>query len=407
MPYRKKRPPADRGPTESGQKPIKKPTPLGTDPALTVRTSEGESMVLSYWDIWFVLVAVRDYAGDFVRLAKRLKEGKSSFFLNSRAAERKRCHLRDLEKRLAGAELTAEDVVAAAGDLARTEIRRARTRVLEHTEREREWSEPMRNTPRKHRLEQALRGHWDRFSVSPQPFEKEIGSHFQSRSFYSERASSRLSSTLDGYVGQAEKLQKSGKYAEAQALLRGWMAVVVELMGHADDSFGSIGMSFDEGFAAYLKIPPDRTGIAEEVFFPDLLDFLIWEDYGLTDDRIEGYFKGLTPAQADLCIGHLRRRILELRADDLEYQSEEALTLLGRVVAEQGRFDLFEGLAREMGAREWQRIIRLVDRAVKQRKKPLALKVFEAALTKGSHLKFLTEKNEKLKQGHWSPDPRK
>ena len=166
-------------------------------------------------------------------------------------------------------------------------------------------------------------------------------------------------------------------------------------------------MSFDEGFAAYLKIPLDKTGIDEEVFFPDLLDFLIWEDYGLTDDRIEGYFKGLTPAQADLCIGHLRRQIDELKEDDLEYQSEEALTLLGQVVAEQERFDEFEDLAREMGSREWQRIIRLADRAMKKRKRPLACKVFEAAMTKGDHLDFLKKKYEKLKPGHWSPDPRK
>ena len=166
-------------------------------------------------------------------------------------------------------------------------------------------------------------------------------------------------------------------------------------------------MSFDDGFAAYLKIPLDEAGIDEEVFFPDLLDFLIWEDYGLTDDRIEGYFKGLTPAQGDLCIDHLRRQIDELKEDDLEYQSEEALTLLGRVVAEQERFDMFEDLAREMGSREWQRVIRLADRAVKKRKRPLACKVFEAALTKGSHLDFLTRKYEQLKRGHWSPDPRK
>src|SRR5437763_14788186 len=115
------------------------------------------------------------------------------------------------------------------------------------------------------------------------------------------------------------------------------MVVILELMAKADDSGGSIGMSFGDGFTAYLKIPLDKTGIDEDVFFPDLLDFLIWEDYGLTDNRIEGYFKGVTPAQADLCIEHLRRQIDELRADDLEYQSEEALTLLGQVVAEQER----------------------------------------------------------------------
>ena len=88
-------------------------------------------------------------------------------------------------------------------------------------------------------------------------------------------------------------------------------------------------------------------------------------------------------------------------------QSEEALTLLGRVVAEQERFDMFEGLAREMGSREWQRVIRLADRAVKKRKRPLACKVFEAALTEGPHLDFLTRKYEQLKRGQWSPDPRK
>ena len=50
---------------ESGQKPVKKPTPLGTDPALTVPTSRGKSLVLSYWDLWFALVAVKDCGGDF------------------------------------------------------------------------------------------------------------------------------------------------------------------------------------------------------------------------------------------------------------------------------------------------------------------------------------------------------
>jgi hypothetical protein len=134
---------------------------------------------------------------------------------------------------------------------------------------------------------------------------------------------------------------------------------------------------------------------------------LIWEDYGLTDDGIEGYFRGLNERQADLCVEHLRHEITALLEDDLDYQSEEALTFLGRVVSEQERFDEFEAVAREMGSRAWKRIIRLVDRAMKRGKKALAIKVMEAALTKGDHLDFLTKKYEKLKQGHWSPDPRK
>jgi hypothetical protein len=33
--------------------------------------------------------------------------------------------------------------------------------------------------------------------------------------------------------------------------------------------------------------------------------------------------------------------------------------------------------------------------------------VFEAAMTEGSHLMFLTKKYEQLKAGKWDPDPRK
>jgi hypothetical protein len=112
-------------------------------------------------------------------------------------------------------------------------------------------------------------------------------------------------------------------------------------------------------------------------------------------------------SQGDWCIAYLRQQIGELRADDLTYQSEGALTLLGQVIAEQERFGQFEGLAREMGSRAWERIVRLADRAVKKRKRTLACQVFEAALTSGPHLDFLRKKSEQLQHGKWNPDPRK
>jgi hypothetical protein len=63
----------------------------------------------------------------------------------------------------------------------------------------------------------------------------------------------------------------------------------------------------------------------------------------------------------------------------------------GQIVVRPEQFELFEGLAGEMGSREWQRVIRLADRAVKKRKKVLACQVFEAALTEGSHRDFLAK----------------
>src|SRR5437588_2688846 len=140
--------------------PPKKTVPLGTDLAVTVPAAQGQPLPLTYWDVWFALVAAKDYGGDLGRLAKRLGEEKSSLSSGRESAERKRSHLRDLQKRLAAAGLTVEDVLAAAGELTRTELRRARQRVTEPTEREREWSEAMRQTPRKRGYAEALRGAW-------------------------------------------------------------------------------------------------------------------------------------------------------------------------------------------------------------------------------------------------------
>ncbi len=373
----------------------KKPTIFGTDHALTLPIDQGASLSLNYWDLWFSIVAVLMHDGDLDRLADEIKAKKGLFF-DRHSTERKRCHIRDLKRRLIEASIIPADIVLAAGDLAKTEKRRALKKVSESIHKEQELSEPMRHRPRERRYLNALRGYWDSFPVSPEPYAKKIGAHFRSKKFYSENASFGSARTLDGCVVEAKKQVAAGKAAQAQALLRGLMTVIVELIEKADDSFGSIGMSFDEGFTVYLKIPLDQTGIDERVFFTDLLDFLIWEDYGFTDGGIEGYFRGLNERQADICVEHLRHEIASLREDDLDYQSEEALTFLGQVIAEQERFDEFEELAKQMGSRAWRRIVRLVDRAVKRRKTPLALKVMEAALTKGEHRDFLTKKYEKL-----------
>jgi hypothetical protein len=190
-------------------------------------------------------------------------------------------------------------------------------------------------------------------------------------------------------------------------MLRAFLTVVIELMEVADDSFGCLGDSFRDGFAKYLAMPRDETGIDATVFFHDLLTLLIWEDYGLTYEQTDGYFVGLTPEDGDLCMDYVQQQLQELQEDDLDYQYEEALTLLGQVVAEQRRFDRFEELARQMGTRHWKRIIVLADRAVKQRKRKLAIAVFEAALSPGMHEGFLRKKYEQLKKGKWSPDPRR
>ena len=44
---------------------------------------------------------------------------------------------------------------------------------------------------------------------------------------------------------------------------------------------------------------------------------------------------------------------------------------------------------------------------MKRQRKPVELKVFEAALTTGGHPDFLKKKYEEFQRGHWNPDPMK
>jgi hypothetical protein len=388
----------------------KKPVPLGTDPAFVLQGSgEGVAPVmLTYWDVWYALIAQADFDGSLDRLASHMKTKRDGpIYWDREWLDRSLAHLRDFQKRLSRADVTVANVLSQAGNLAKSESRRARKYILEKPAPEREWSDAMRHLPQVQRRARAMQGRWPRFPVNPKPYAEKMRSRFQSRGFYTEGQSFAVARRLDGFVEHAQKLLTQGQYAQAQAFLRAWITVVVEVIEKADDSYGSIGDSFRDGFRAYLGIDLAATGIKERVFFPDLLEFIVWEDYGLTYENYDGYFRRLTPSQGDLCIEYLSRQADELQAEDLDYQSEGALTLLAQVAAEQDRFERFTDLARRMGSREWRRIVILVDRAVKKRKRALAAEVFEAALAAGPPSDLLTKKYEQLKSGKWDPDPRK
>ena len=384
---------------------VKKSAPVGPDCALVLSAASRPAMALSYWDLWFALVADADFEGSWERFVEHLR-GQKAKGVGRDLAERKLSHLRDLQQRLQQAGVELGDILAQA-DRSPVALRRARQQVLEREPRASAWSDAMRHTPKQRRYAHALRGGWPYFPVSPASHANRLAAHFQTRGWFSENQSFGIARKLDTFVDGVATMINQGQYGQAQAMLRAFLTVVIELMERADDSFGCIGDSFRGGFAHYLAIPLDATGIDATVFFHDLLTLLIWEDYGLTYDQTDGYFEGLTPQEGALCIEYVQQQMEELTGDDLDYQYEEALTLLGQIVAEQNRFERFEELARHMGTRHWKRIVVLADRAVKKRKRQLAIAVFEAALSPGMHEGFLRRKYEQLKKGKWSPDPRR
>lgn len=406
----------DKSPSKRGSHP--KPSvgkrssaaPYGTDLALKVKRKGRGQLAVGYWDLWMILLADREFDADLDRLAAEMRAQRVRSCPTGLGREEwngRLSHLRDLQRRLRAGGLDLAAVLEAAGPLVRQEARRARRKVMEKPARQAEWSQPMRATPQKKGFECALYGHWNDFPISPRPYAEEIAANFNGHKFYTERESFSVSRRLDRYITEGKNLAAQGDHAEALAMLRAVLTETIQVMGFADDSCGVIGDSFQAAFREYLAIEPVSTGIDETVFLHDLLMLLIWEDYGLTYRQTDGYFGKLSREQGQICIDFLRQQIEHLKAEDLDYQAQEALTLLGQVASEQGRFELFISLAREMKSDHWRRILLLADAAMQGRKRDLAMLVFEAALQPGPHYDYLRSSYEQLQHGVWKPDLKK
>jgi hypothetical protein len=109
----------------------------------------------------------------------------------------------------------------------------------------------------------------------------------QTRGWFSQCQSFRITRKLDTFLERMRSVRSRDQHAQAHAILRAFLTVVIELMKVPEDACGCIGDSFHDGFAPSLAMPRDETGIEDVVFFRALLTRLIWEDYGLTDDRVE------------------------------------------------------------------------------------------------------------------------
>ena len=353
-----------------------------------------ESFEVTYWDLWFVIVLFNEFDGDWTRMIdyfrRKVRAGTGRY-----DAELLYSHLRQLHNRLAQAQLPAEAILGEDGsDLLKREKRRAKKNILERSPPYREMSDWMIHTPRVERQARALRGYWDRFPISPAHYAGALAGLYKTSGYYTERQSFTLERKLASFVN---KRLKRVSLAEEVALHRAFLTVVLEKIDMVDDSFGVIGELYNQMFEDYVALPRDELDMPAVDFFQDLLELLIWEDYGFTDRQQPAFFANLNPAEVNIAETILRAQWHELDELDLVYQSEETLTMLGMLCTQQGIFEEFVDLAEVMGTRAWKRITTMAERAEKEGRPELALAVYEAALGPGFHEQFLRKKYEELK----------
>jgi hypothetical protein len=351
---------------------------------------------VTYWDLWVAVLLVREFDGDWDSMYDHFRAEKAGYSYRRYKAEELLNHLYLLRQALDRAELAVEGILAEADpDFLKKQHRKAKRKVLELGYQDRERSPWMVHTPRREREARAMRGYWGHFPVSPKTYADALESRYKTSGWYSENQSFALERKLSSFL---EKREARASLAELFALYRAFLTVVVEKMGMVDDSCGVIGTLYQEVFEEYLQLDRTALDMPLEILLQDLIELMIWEDYAGTDTGKPLFLAGLAPHKVPLVESILQEQWDELRELELDYQAEEALTMLGMLYQHQQMFDKFVPMAKAMGTRAWRRITTMSEMAEKHGRHDLALAVYEACLGPGSQEKFLREKYQELKR---------
>jgi hypothetical protein len=353
-----------------------------------------DGILFSTWDHWLLLLVHGEHDGSWSGVRDRLRERRRGMGFAQSDAEAKLSHFDDLKKRWESIGESSREALR--GEcLDRQLVRRARAKILEQYVDDRDKSTPMHETPRARLRERALRGYWCRFPVSPASCEQAFRAELEARDFYGERATFGLARRLDAAFGR--QLKRAAGPAKEVGVIRAFLTSLVLALERADDSCGILSGLARDHFPKYFTAPWKEAGVPPDLYYRDFMEYAVWEDYGLLGPgELAPLFKRISEQEVGLIDGVLRDLRTELCSAELEYQAEEALTLLGALHVNQRTFDLFEDLALQMGSRHWERITTMAEAALAAGHRDLARTVFAAADQPGFHNDYLRQQCSRL-----------
>jgi hypothetical protein len=367
-------------PTAAAPRPRRKPI-FGPEP-----WQEVAGRTWSHWDLWYCLVLVSDFDGDWAAFSEELWRRRSPYLLTL-DEESKVSHLDDLRARLAAAGLGPTDLVgAAAGD--RRLLAKACRKVLDQPlDRGRDLTLAMWATPRERLWCRALHGHWQRFPASPAPAHARFADQ-AARARRRGRGGYGIAQTLQRLLDDQDR-RLTGDPAARLALWRGLLTAGIEALGEVRDRDGELADFLGRSLATYARLPWQRTGIEAEVYFADLCELCVWENHGLLYQRETAPFAGVGVEHHDLVERLLRSLAAELEGHRLSYQSEVAMGLVAYLQAATARLDRLVATAERLGSDQWMPIVALAETALAAGRRDLARRVFAAANRPGHHQDYL------------------
>jgi hypothetical protein len=224
-------------------------------------------------------------------------------------------------------------------------------------------------------MQRALRGYWDRFPVSPAPYESSIASELGGV-FYDGYSSLVLSNAVHDTVDDtvAAALRGNSSAATKLAVYRSALTAMHGALEWVDDSSGCLGGAAQQVVESYRRTDWRASGIAANTYLRDIIEFAVWEDYGIIDE-LEGFFVDLSTTEREVALDAIRQLGEELSAARMEYPLDKLRDIHVTLLIEQRMWSEMEALAVEIRERRWHPIARMALAAERRRRKPLAEKL--------------------------------
>jgi hypothetical protein len=225
---------------------------------------------------------VSGFDGDWARLSDEIVR-RSPRYLVGLDWEAKLSHLEDLRARLATAELDAAELAAEAVH-DRKLLAKARRKVLDQPlQGGRDLTPAMRATPRERLWCRAMHGHWNRFPVSPAATYEEFAETVE-RQKGRGRGAWGIVQALQQRLHDQDRRARDDS-ARRLALWRGLLTAGIEALAEVRDSDGQLAGFLGESLATYARLPWQPSGIDPQVYFADLCELCVWENYDLLYQR--------------------------------------------------------------------------------------------------------------------------
>lgn len=246
--------------------------------------NSNDTITIIYWDLWIIIILVNKFENNWDELLESLRSKKKENFYLIEPFEAISNHIRFLRQKISEIQLNPTDILVGEDvSFIKKQETKAKRKILEMTFQCKEKSNWMVNTPKKLRRNQAMRGHWNLFPKDPLQYARSLERYYKSSGFYSENQSFGLEEILSKYIN------KNGTHISLSDLFasyRAFLTVVIEKMDIVDDSYGVIGDLYQEVFKEYYQLDQTKLEMQPKDFYLDLIELIIWEDYGFIDISI-------------------------------------------------------------------------------------------------------------------------